>query len=108
MARVQVVKSLKPEDGYGQQWRLILQWCRYLYDDGSTEHGYRFIWVSPEGKLQPARGQARLRSLKITQELMAKAKAQGWGNYDAEVIDASRGRLLLRTLDFSPPIPASL
>ena len=64
-------------------------WCRYLYDDGSIEHGYRFIWVTPEGRLQPARGQARLPSLKIVQELMAKAKAQGWGSYDAEVIDTS-------------------
>jgi len=42
----------------------------------------------PFSALQPARGQARLPSLKIAQELMAKAKAQGWGNYDAEVIDA--------------------
>ena len=36
MTRIQVVNSLKPEDGYGQQWRLILKWCRYLYDDGSA------------------------------------------------------------------------
>ena len=75
MTRIQVVNSLKPEDGYGQKWRLILQWCRYLYDDGSKEHGYRLIRVSPERKLQPVRGQARLPSLKIAQELMAKAKA---------------------------------
>src|SRR6516162_1305137 len=61
--------------------------------------------VSPEGKLQPARGQARLRSLKITQELMAKAKAQGWGNYDAEVIDASPREDAAAYPDFSPPMP---
>jgi hypothetical protein len=48
-----------------------------------------FIRATPEGRLQPARGQVRLPSLKIAQELMAKAKAQGWGNYDAEVIDTS-------------------
>ncbi len=53
MARVQVINSLKPEEGYGQQWRLILQWCRYFYDDGSIEHGYRFIRVTLEGRLQP-------------------------------------------------------
>ena len=60
MAGVQVINSLKPEEGYGQQWRLILQWCRYFYDDGSIEHGYRFIRVTPEGRLQPARGQNNL------------------------------------------------
>jgi hypothetical protein len=26
----------------------------YLYDDGTMEHGYRFIWTSREGRLQPA------------------------------------------------------
>jgi 3-hydroxyisobutyrate dehydrogenase-like beta-hydroxyacid dehydrogenase len=36
-----------------------------------------------EGKAQAASEQARLPSLKIAQDLMAKAKAQGWGNYDA-------------------------
>ncbi len=91
MARVQVVRSLAPEEGYGKQReRLILQWCHYFYDDGSMEHGYRFIWVTPEGSLQRARGQARLPSLKIAQELMAKAKAQGWGHYDGDVTDAAQ------------------
>jgi hypothetical protein len=70
------------------QWRLILlvplSLRRWLHRAWVS-----IIWVSPEGKLQPARGQAPLPSLKIARELMAKAKAQGWGNYDAEVIDAS-------------------
>ncbi len=71
MAGVQVINSLKPEEGYGQQWRLILQWCRYFYDDGSIEHGYRFIRVTPEGRLQPARGQNNLLSEKKRRRQLA-------------------------------------
>ena len=87
MARVQVVNSVTLGDE--GEWHICLQWCRYFYDDGRMQHGYRFIWVTPEGNLQPARGQARLPSLKIAKELMAKAKAQGWGDYDAQVIDSN-------------------
>ncbi len=53
------------------------------------DHGYRFIWVTPEGNLQPARGQARLPSLKIAQDLMAQAKEQGWGDYNADAINST-------------------
>ena len=42
-------------------------------------YGYRFIWRTPEGKLQPARGQARIPSIKIAKELMDYAIAEGWG-----------------------------
>ena len=85
MARVQVVNSVTTMDK--SDWHVCLQWCRYLYDDGRMEHGYRFIWVTQEGKLQPARGQARLPSLKLAHSLMEAAKAQGWGDYDAGTID---------------------
>lgn len=87
------------EEGYGQRWRLVLQWCRYFYDHGSMEHDYRFIWVTPEGKLQPARGQARLPSLKIAQELMAKAKAQGGAITMPKLLMLPRGRALLASLE---------
>ncbi len=86
MARVQVINTVTTMDK--TDWHVSLQWCRYLYDDGTMEHGYRFIWTSPEGRLQPARGQARLPSLELARKLMEAAKAQGWGDYDAETIDS--------------------
>jgi hypothetical protein len=53
------------------------------------ERGYRFIWVDPDGRLLPQRGQARLPSLKMAAELMAKATAEGWGDYDADTMAAA-------------------
>lgn len=88
MARVQVIKETtldanpKPTD-----WTLWFQWCRYFYDDGQMQHGYRFIWKRPQadgGSLQAARGQARIPSVAQLEELVAKAKADGWGHYDAD------------------------
>ncbi len=81
MARVQIINEVKKvskeEDG---DWFLCLQWCRYLYDDGKMERGYRFIWRRPNGHLQPARGQACIQSLDIAQELIDRAKKVGWGD----------------------------
>jgi len=36
------------------------------------------------GGLQPARGQARIRSIKVALELMQRAIDEGWGDYDAD------------------------
>ena len=55
-----------------------------IYDDGSSENGYRFIWRRPDGSLQPARGQARIPSLNKATVLMDMAKSEGWGDYDAD------------------------
>ena len=48
--RVQVLNEVKtyPEGG----WRLCFQRVRYIYDDGSIQEGYRFIWRRPDGSLQ--------------------------------------------------------
>ena len=92
MARVQVIKettlntSPAPDD-----WTLWLQWGRYLYDDeaGTMNYGYRFIWKRPQsqgGSLQAARGQARIPSMTEMEQLIAKAKQLGWGNYDETYI----------------------
>ena len=59
---------------------LWLQWCTYEYDDRNSEQGYRFIYSDENGKLRPQRGQARIPSLKIAQELIDKAKRKGWGD----------------------------
>jgi hypothetical protein len=88
MARVQVInettldKNPPPTD-----WTLWFQWCRYFYDGGAMEHGYRFIWRRPQsegGSLQAARGQARIPSTAMLEKLVAQARAEGWGNYDAD------------------------
>lgn len=88
MARVQVINETTlntnpaPDD-----WTLWFQWCRYIYDDGHTQFGYRFIWKRPKsqgGALQAARGQARIPSIAEIEKLITKAKQSGWGNYDAD------------------------
>jgi hypothetical protein len=77
-ARVQVLQETSLEMGAG--WKVCLQWCRYVYNNGALELGYRFIWRRPDGSLQAARGQARLPSMAVIQELISNAQAKGWGN----------------------------
>lgn len=76
-ARVQVIREAV--DGQEGDWRLCFQWCRYIYDDGTMEEGYRFIWRRPDGSLQAARGQARIPSIGTARMLMDKAGDEGWG-----------------------------
>jgi hypothetical protein len=61
-------------------WQLMLQRVTYNYDDGHVEDGYRFIYRTKEGALQPARGQARIPSLKQAEALIARARSEGWGD----------------------------
>ena len=85
MARVQIINETSLEDSE-DDWILYFQWCRYLYDDGKMGYGYRFIWRRPRSQgnsLQAARGQARIPSISLIERLTAKAKIEGWGNYDA-------------------------
>ncbi|MBN2468540.1 MAG: hypothetical protein JXD19_10355 [Deltaproteobacteria bacterium] len=79
-ARVQVIKETCT-DYAKDQWNLYFQWCKYMYDDGTDENGYRFIWRRPDGSLQPARGQARIPSVEAIEKLVAAAKKKGWGNH---------------------------
>lgn len=82
MARVQVINEIPRPEERPKDWVLYLQWCRYFYDDGNMQHGYRFIWRRPgSGALQPARGQARIVSLKDAEELIKMARNEGWGDY---------------------------
>ena len=80
MARVQIINEVSKDKPKAGHWVLYLQWCRYLYDDGNMEHGFRFIWRRPNGSLQPARGQARIVSLKDAEKLIEMARNQGWGD----------------------------
>jgi hypothetical protein len=80
-ARVQVLEEIAyDEDSIGSKWVICLQWCRYIYDDGQLEYGFRFIWRRPNGSLQAARGQARIPDLDIVEELVQRARKLGWGN----------------------------
>jgi hypothetical protein len=90
MARVRVFnETTYPDPADDSEWMLCFQWCRYLYDEDGMEdeNGYRFIWKRPKkegGSLQAARGQARIPSIAVIEKLIAKAKEEGWGGYDAD------------------------
>lgn len=76
MAWVEIHDEVR--EGDPGQWNLCFQRCTYHYDDSSTEDGYRFIWRTPEGHLQPARGQARIPDADILHRLIDAAKNAGW------------------------------
>lgn len=82
--RVQVVKETPST--HGGDWQLRLQWCRYLFADGTMQYGYRFIWLRPDGSLQASRGQARLPSFEVASGLFEQARAEGWGDYDGDTM----------------------
>lgn len=63
---------------FSNGWTLCFQSCTYNYDDDLTETGYRFIWRRPDGTLQAARGQARIPTADVLQQLLDKANAAGW------------------------------
>lgn len=77
-ARVQVLHETSID--MGGDWKVCFQWCRYVYNNGTLESGYRFIWRRPDGSLQAARGQARLPSMSVIRQLISKAEVEGWGN----------------------------
>lgn len=83
--RVHVLESCS-DDAAPADYSLNLQWCRYNYDDGGSETGYRWIWTRPvNGRgnrdLMPTRGQARIPTFEDMRRLMAKAEAEGWGGH---------------------------
>lgn len=76
MATVERIREVSiGEEG---DWQLSFQWCRYHYDDDTTDVGYRFIWIRPNGHLQAARGQARIGSAADLEELIRLATQEGW------------------------------
>lgn len=79
-ARVQVLEEVSQQMAEG--WSLCLQWCRYVYDNGTLEEGYRYIWRRPDNSLQAARGQARIPSVREMKNLIARAEAAGWGAHE--------------------------
>ena len=81
MARVFVIHEACEDPA--EQWRLCFQWCRYVYDNGDTEGGYRFIWRRDNDSLAAARGQARIESIAKANSLMRIAHKEGWGDNDS-------------------------
>ena len=82
--RIQVLDGVEVFTDNG--FKLCLQWCRYLYGSGNPDDfGYRFIWRAPPapgrlvGRLLAHRGQARIKSFAIMNELQHLAIAAGWG-----------------------------
>ena len=80
-ARIHVQHEVSKVMGRGRKakWTLCLQYGTYVYEKGKPQEGFRFIWRRPDGRLQPARGQARIPRLANAQELISKALAAGWG-----------------------------
>lgn len=78
MARVTVIESV--EKMFPNKWTLCFQKVSYNYDKGKPENGYRFIWKTNKGNLQPARGQARIPDSETLITLLENAKSEGWFN----------------------------
>lgn len=79
MARFQIYNEVsKPTKEKEEVWKLYFQQGKYIYDNGESEEGYRFIWRRPDGTLQAARGQARIPSKKELLELLDLASEEGW------------------------------
>lgn len=66
------------DQGHWEGWELCFQSCRYVYDNGEIEDGFRFIWRRPDGSLQPARGQARLPTVNDARRFIEHAVSLGW------------------------------
>lgn len=75
--KVRIIKEV-PKDIDYPNWKLCFQSCEYLYDDGMSEFGYRFIWRDDKNHLKPQRGQARIPSIVEMQNLLNEAEKEGW------------------------------
>ena len=54
------------------------RWRKQGFQGVRHETGYRFIWRRPNGRLQPARGQAIIPSARILRALLLRAEEEGW------------------------------
>ena len=79
---IKVLHEVKKQAKDGEY--LCLQHVLYPYSDSDDKEGYRFIWRTEDGKMQPSRGQARIPSLSVALELISTAMSEGWGYFDAK------------------------
>jgi hypothetical protein len=92
VARVHVLREVRQGDV--GEWALCFHWCRYVFDDGAIQFGYRFVWRRDEdGSIQAARGQARIPNYASANQLMAAAAKAGWGDRDGDKLEAAVKRL---------------
>ena len=92
MTRVQVLNETSGSGAVQPDLTLWFQWCRFLYDDGRIQYGYRFVWrqtSSEDGTQQAPAGQARIPSIEVMERLVRQARSEGWGDYDDERISSS-------------------
>lgn len=82
---VKVIHEVKRRE-VENKWVLCFQYCKYVYNANSSETGYRFIWRNPDGKLQGAKGQARIPKMSDILYLVSKAMEQGWGNLEEKEV----------------------
>ena len=82
-ARVEILHETTQKTS-DEGWTLCFQQCKYHYDSGETQEGYRFIWRRPNGTLQAARGQARIPSVAVMLKLISAAMSEGWGCLDGD------------------------
>ena len=59
-------------------YKLCFQECKYFYEDGTDDSGYRFIYRDSDNKLLPHRGQARIPDKNTLEELINAAEKAGW------------------------------
>ena len=76
-SRVKIIKEV-PKNIIHKDWKLCFQWCQYIYENGTSEFGYRFIWRDGLNRLRPQRGQARIPTFKEMDTLLDEAKIDGW------------------------------
>ena len=68
--KTQVVVHYSVEKKLKSGKMICLQDCTWMYSDGSTESGFRFIRKSVDGKLLAHRGQACIPKIKIASDLI--------------------------------------
>jgi len=90
MAQTRVIvlnETKKP--GKNGEYILCFQYCRYEFQKGNEQNGYRFIWQSPKGNLLASRGQARIPSVADILFLTSQAIYEGWGNHICNYVEES-------------------
>lgn len=80
MSTIIILHEAKKDTKDGES--LCLQHVMYPYPESQDKEGYRFIWRTIDGKMQPSRGQARIPSLSVALELISIAMSEGWGYFD--------------------------
>ena len=84
-ADVKVIHEVKRHD-VENKFVLCFQYCKYVYDDNTSETGYRFIWRNPKGHLKAVMGQTRIPKMSDILYLVSKAMEQGWGNLEEKEV----------------------